>query len=473
MSKVNPTVKKSGASSKMIDTRLAGGSGIKAAKQDNLSLLRRLTLANLLWEDNAYMNGDTISNHIKTVLPLCDPAEVSKLTLEARIVQKLRHTPLFLAVTMLKSPDHKDMVKDLLPKIITRPDMITDFLAIYQRENGHLKPLASAAKKGLANSFDNFSEYQFAKYDRDGAIKLRDALFLTHAKPKQGKEELYKKIADRTLSIPDTWEVALSSGADKKATWERLLEEKKLGALAFLRNLRNMMLAGVDSKIIKKAFQNMSSQMLLPLNFFSAAMYAPEFKHDINDMMLKTYANLPKLPGYSVFVVDVSGSMSANTSSNSKWTRMQAAMAMATLANELCESVDIYCTAGSDDTRIHQTIQIEYPSHGFELTNQIQQIYNKLGGGGIFTRQCLEFIEKKVKTQPDRIMIFSDSQDCDVSNSIPKPFGKNNYIVDVAAHRNGVNYKGVWTAELSGFSENFLTYIAALEGVENKFEDID
>nr|DAI59035.1 MAG TPA: protein of unknown function (DUF3416) [Crassvirales sp.] len=34
-----------------------------------------------------------------------------------------------------------------------------------------------------------------------------------------------------------------------------------------------------------------------------------------------------------------------------------------------------------------------------------------------------------------------------------------------------MNYRGRWTAEISGWSEHFLTYIAALEGLQNKFEE--
>lgn len=96
-----------------------------------------------------------------------------------------------------------------------------------------------------------------------------------------------------------------------------------------------------------------------------------------------------------------------------------------------------------------------------------------IGGGGIFTRQCLEWCKEKFKGQNfDRIIIFSDSQDCDYPDKIiPKPFGKHNYIVDVSAHTRGVNYKGVWDAEISGWSEHFLTYIAALEGLQNTFEE--
>jgi hypothetical protein len=47
---------------------------------------------------------------------------------------------------------------------------------------------------------------------------------------------------------------------------------------------------------------------------------------------------------------------------------------------------------------------------------------------------------------------------------IPSPFGKHNYIIDVSAHSRGINYDGLWTAEVSGWSEHFLTYIAEVEG---------
>ena len=72
----------------------------------------------------------------------------------------------------------------------------------------------------------------------------------------------------------------------------------------------------------------------------------------------------------------------------------------------------------------------------------------------------------------DRIIVFSDSQDCDYpGKGKPQPFGRRNYICDVSAHTRGVNYKGVWTAEISGFSENFLTFIGAMEGLSNEFEN--
>lgn len=469
MSKINPLVK---TESKFSNERTAGGAGIKAAKQDNISMLRRVVLANLLWEKNAYVDGITTAQQISELIPKCNAEEVANLAIETRLVQKLRHTPLYIVVEMLKHKEHKKYVANVLSKVITRADMLTDFLAIYQVQNGgNIKPIAAQAKKGLGLAFNNFSEYQLAKYDRDAAIKLRDVLFLVHAKPMQGKEELFTKIANRELKTPDTWEVALSTGKDKKQTWTRLIEEGKIGGLAMLRNIRNMMEASVDKKVINRGLETLKSQMLLPLDFLKTARVNPEFSREIEDAMIGSYANLPKLPGKTLFIVDRSGSMNQKTSDKSDFSRLDQAIAMAMLGANQCEDYTLVATAGADHNWTHTSEHIKYPKKGFDIAEQIKSL--KIGHGGIFTRQCLEWCEKNIGKEFDRIIVFSDSQDMDRVNRIPKPFGKYNYICDVSAHKYGVNYKGVWTAEISGFSEHFLTYIAAYEGLENAFVEDD
>lgn len=469
MSKINPTLKPKPKVD--MNTRLAGGAGMAAAIQSNIALLRRVVLANLLWEDNAYVDGESVAEAIKRLVPLCKPEDVAALTEEARLVQKLRHTPLFLAREMCRYDETKPYVSSVLPRIITRADMLTDFLAIYW--NKKKTPIAKCAKVGLAEAFHNFNEYKFAKYDRDSAIKLRDVMFMVHPKPRnKQEEELFAKVASRTLDVPETWEVMLSAGKDKKATWTYLIEEGKIGGLAMLRNIRNMREAGVDKKVIEKGLSELKSSMLLPMNFLQAADNNPEFKRQIEDAMLASYANLPKLQGRTLFIVDVSGSMYSPYSSKSKYNRMDAAAVMAMLAANQCEDFELVCTAGSDYTRIHKSEHIKYPSKGFDLITQIKDTYNRLGGGGIFTRQCLEWCKANVSSDFDRIIIFSDSQDCDIpSKRIPSPFGKHNYIVDVSSEKRGINYRGIWTAEVSGFSEHFLTFIAGLEGLENLFEE--
>lgn len=472
MSKINPTVKAKPKADP--STRLAGGYGMAAAIQSNIALLRRAVLANLLWEDVAYIDGESVSNEIKRLIPLCEAVDVYNLAREARLLQKLRHTPLFIAVEMCKYADHRQYVDKLLPEIITRADMLTDFVALYWKENGAGKPLCNKAKKGLAEAFHNFNEYKFAKYDRNGTVKLRDVMFLCHPKPKTKEEEdLFKKIANRTLATPDTWEVALSAGEDKKETWERLIAERKLGGKATLMNLANMMRASVTKKSINEALENLNGTMLLPLDFLKAARFAPEFEDAISDAMVKSYEKLPKLPGRTLFIVDVSGSMGSTTSRGSSFSRMDQAVAMAMLAANQCEDFELVATSGDDGARRQASEWIQYPAKGFKLTGQINNARMRTGWGGIFTRQCLNWCkDQSFSEKPfDRIIIFSDSQDCDTNKSLPEPFGKYNYICDISANTRGINYKGVWTAEISGWSEHFLTYIAAYEGIENTFDE--
>lgn len=467
-SKLNPRIK----TSKFDEERLAGGSGALAAKQSNVALLRRAVLANLLWEDVAYMDGQSVADEIKRLIPLCPAEDVYHIALEARTMQKLRHTPLFLAVEMCKYPEHKMFVQDLLPQIITRADMLTDFLAIYWKDGK--KPIANQAKKGLAQAFHNFNEYKLAKYDRDAAIKLRDVMFLCRPKPKnQYEQELFKKVANRTLAIPETWEVMLSTGKDKKESWTKLITEGKIGGLAMLRNIANMRKANVDRRVINEGLEKLKSSMLLPLDFLKANKMNPEFRGQIEDAMISSYANLPKLKGKTLFIVDVSGSMRTPMSTKSGFNRQDAACAMAMLAANQCEDYEIVCTAGNDYDRIGAHEHIMYPQRGFGIFSQIEDTRNRIGYGGIFTRQCLEWCEKKFKGQNfDRIIVFSDSQDCDYDTmKTPKPFGTYNYICDVSAHTKGVNYNGVWSAEISGFSEHFITFIAAMEGIQNTFEE--
>ncbi len=447
------------------DIKLAGGQGMVAAKQDAESLLRRSVMSCLLWEDLAYETGKQNANNIANLIPLVDPQKVFDIALEARTLQKLRHVPLYIARIMAKLPEHKKSVGKLLPLIIKRADELAEFLAIYWKEEK--QPLSKQVKLGLSKAFENFNEYNFAKYRGEGNnVKLRDVLGLVHPKPiGQNRSVLYKKILDNTLETPDTWEVALSTGEDKKETWERLITEKKLGALAFMKNLRNMEQANVNRDIIMLGFETINPEWLLPLNYLSSAKYAPRWEKEIEKLMLRSLSNIPKLKGYTIFVVDVSGSMGNVISGKSEFSRLQVAEAMAMIASFLCESISVYATSGNDATSTHKT-ELLSPRTGFSLMEKIQESQYKAGGGGIFTRQCLDYIKEQEKgIIPERIIIFSDSQDCDQNKTLPRPFGKYNYIIDVSANSHGINYDGLWTAEISGWSEHFIPFIMAMEGI--------
>lgn len=458
------------------EERLAGGFGKLAARQGAEQDLRRSVMACLLWEDIAYQDGQSVVDQIKILIPQVDAQIVSDMAVEARYQQKLRHVPLLMVSEMVRHNTHRPLVAKTLAKICKRPDEMGEFLSLYWGKKSDRKAafaVAAQVKKGLALAFQRYDAYQLAKYDQDKlAIKLKDILFLCHAKPKDDAQAaLWKQLIDGTLPPADTWEVGLSaakSEADKRDVWVRLVENEKLPAFAFLSNLRNMQQVGVPRATMLKAFEQCRTEMLLPINFLKARHYAPDWTREIEALMLKCAAQWPKLGGWTTLVVDVSGSMATKLSDRSEFNRMDAAAAMAVLASECCEHISVWATAGNDHMSQHKTMKVQ-PLRGFALADAVLSKYHELGGGGIFTRQLCEHLRTHEKESPDRLVVFSDSQDCDHRDKRPpQPHGSRNYIVDVSSHNHGVNYKGVWTAEVAGWSEHFLRFIAELESSNNQ-----
>jgi 60 kDa SS-A/Ro ribonucleoprotein len=406
--------------------------------------LRRSVLACLLWENQFYEEGVEIAGRIRELVPKVAPEQVVALAAEARVNMKLRHAPLMLVREMARHATHRKYVAETLERVIQRADELAEFMAIYWKD-GRV-PLSGQVKKGLAAAFGKFDEYQLAKYNRDGPIKLRDVLFLTHAKPiGQAQADLWKRLAEGTLATPDTWEVALSAGGDKRAHWERLLSERKLGALALLRNLRNMEQAKVDERLIFTALKEMKTDRVLPFRFIAAARYAPQWEETLEGAMFSCVAGRPQMQGKTVLLVDVSGSMDARLSGKSDMTRADAGYGLALLLREVCEEVEIF--SFSDHTKriaarrgfaLRDALHGSQPHSGTELGNAV----------------------KEVQGQYDRLIVITDEQAVD-SVSAPTATG---YVINVASYRNGVGY-GKWM-HIDGWSEAVIDYIRAFESYD-------
>jgi hypothetical protein len=428
--------------------------------------LRRSVLSCMLWEDEFYEDGETISARIGDVAARVDPEVLAKLAIEARTKMNLRHAPLLLLTVLAKTGAKREkLVANTVAQVVQRADELSELVAIYWR-NGK-RPLSAQMKKGLARAFEKFDAYELAKYDRPGPVRLRDVLFLVHAKPKATEQaEAWKKLAEKELDSPDTWEVALSSGADKRETFERLLRTSKLGYLALLRNLRNMTDAGVDQKLVERAIlARRGAERVLPFRYIAAAKAAPQLEPAIDKAMLAGLAEAPKLPGRSLVVIDVSGSMYGGLMSRtSDMNRALAASALGAIAREICEEPIVYATAGDDGKRVHATKMVP-ARRGMALVDAIYGMCQPLGGGGIFLNQVMRFLEPK-HPKVDRIIVITDEQDCGLAGDSPleaPAFGRTNYMINVGSYRNGIGYdKDKWV-HIDGFSEQVLRYIAHYE----------
>jgi 60 kDa SS-A/Ro ribonucleoprotein len=405
--------------------------------------LRRSVLSCLLWEDEFYEDGQSIAARIVGAAEQVAPEVLASVAIEAREVLNLRHAPLLLLEVLSRTGKGDKLVADTVARVVQRADELAELVALHHKL-GAKKMLPAQMRKGLARAFAKFDAYALAKYDRDSAVKLRDVLRLVRPTPMDAEQSaLWKGVKDRNLQAPDTWEVALSSGADKKQTFERLLRDGKLGYLALLRNLRNMADAGVGGTLVRQAIvaRKGGAQRVLPFRYVAAARAAPQYEAAIDQALQAAIADLRPLPGRTIVLIDVSGSMDYRLSRKSDMKRIDAAAALGaivpgairlfTFSNDLVEVPPRRGMAGVD------VIVRSQPHGGTYLGGALDKIY---------------------RLAHDRLIVVTDEQSHD---RVPEPVAKRSYMINVGSYKNGVGY-GRWT-HIDGFSEAVLRFIAELE----------
>ena len=421
--------------------------GAVAQKVDAKSELRRTVLTCLLWEDTFDEKGNDIAKRIAALAAENKPEVLAALAREARTKMQLRHAPLFLARELARRKGAGPLVAETLESVIQRADELGEFVALYWKEKK--QPLSAGVKRGLARAFTKFDAYQLAKYDRESAVKLRDVLFLCHAKPKdEAQAALWKKLVENTLESPDTWEVALSAGKDKRENFERLLREGKLGGMAVLRNLRLMLASGVDPKLIRERLDKGVARAL-PFRFVTAARHAPKLEDALEKAMLKGIAGLEKLAGLTGLVVDVSGSMNYKLAKKGETTRIDAAAGLAILLREKAEDFSI---ATFSDACVELP-----PRRGFALRDAI--VGSQAHSGTYLKRALTQLYDKQEWRELERLIVITDEQSHD---GILRAWTPRAYVVNVAPYKHGISYGNNWT-HIDGWSERIVDYITAVE----------
>jgi hypothetical protein len=421
--------------------------GAPAQHAGPIEVLRRTVLSCLLFEDAFYEKGNDIAKRIAELAGRSKPEVVAALAREARDKMQLRHVPLFLTRELARRKGAGPLVAETLGQVIQRADELAEFVSLYWKPGK--QPLSAGVKRGLARAFTKFDAYQLAQYNRDSPVKLRDVLFLCHAKPKDPEQAtLFKKLVENTLEPPDTWEVALSAGKDKRETWERLLREGKLGGMAVLGNLRLMLASGIDPNLVRRRLEQGVARAL-PFRFVTAARHAPKLEDAIEKAMLKGIAGFPPLGGSTGLVVDVSGSMNYKLSRKGETTRLDAAAGLAILLRETAE--DFLIATFSDAC-------VELPARrGFALRDAIA---GSQAHSGTYLRLALgELAGKPEWRELDRLIVITDEQSAD---GIASAWTPKAYLVNVAPYKNGVSYRCGWT-HIDGWSERIVDYIGAVE----------
>lgn len=448
--------------------------------------LQRSAINCLLWEDTFYEDGESIADRIKEYMEQVTPEQARSVLKEAKVNNKLRHMPLFLLVNMAKNGY---LTAEDVANTITRVDDMSELLSLYWStdwkdsaghtvKNKHTVP--KSIVKGIQKALPKFDEYQLAKYRGDRYdVSLKTVIKMTHPKPENAEmEALWGRAINGNLATPDTWEVGLTNchtPAEKKEFWTRMLTEKtekgfnKLGALALIRNLRNMQSVNVDEDNIRSALGSASMSKILPFQLVTAARYAPQLEDVLETKLLESIDSMEKLEGDTVVLLDTSGSMRSPLSGKGETTCQDVAASMGAIIRGVCNKSIIYT--------FQEDIQV-VPSgrKGFALIDCVR----RAPSGGTSVIDCTNdairlYKESHNGKYPARVIVVTDEQtNSDGTGRSWRrgttvkldnlPSNCNGYIINVGTYENGVGYNNSCNyVHINGWSENVLKYISAYE----------
>lgn len=385
-------------------------SGHAAYSMHDKDKLVTQVLTSFFGEEKYY--GDTTNDLIKTANDVLetDPHFVANLARYARKEMHLRSVSHALTALVAHNIKSKPFIKEVVLDVVERPDDITEILACYLSMYG--KPIPNGLKKALASSLASFNEYQISKYNGgDKAVKFKDILKLTHAKPKNTEQDkLFNEIITDTLPVAERWETELSANGNNAATWEKLIAENKVGYMAMLRNLRNILNANpsnLDKVLAKLADKNaVLKSKQLPFRFFSAyrevaglTACTSKVLDALETAIEYSVENLPKLKGKTVIAIDTSGSMANKISAKSTVYCYDIARLLAVLASKICDEYIIY-------TFNNNLKRVTFSSRGGIIDTALNIHVD--GGSTNCALPMLEMINKGIKA--DRLIMLSDNE---------------------------------------------------------------
>lgn len=447
-----------------------GGQGYTRDPQSELFLL---AVTNMVGESTFYETAGARDNRFTGLVHACvdlDPSWVARFVPYLRDKLNMRSASVVMAVEYVRAggPNGKTVIDSACVRADEPAEVIGYYLTHYGRS------LPAAIKRGVAQAAQRlYTERAALRYDGDSrGVRMADVIDLCHPKPRApwqgqlfkwlldtrhghtGNTETLPMLAARTeleaVSIPDrpaylstsgleaagmSWESLagwLQGPMDKKA-WETVIPT--MGYMALLRNLRNFDQAGVSDEhatyvsTLLSNIEEVAKSRQLPIRFYSAwkASQSMRWAGALERAVQHCLANVPSLPGKSLIMIDVSGSMDAAISDRSDVKRYEvAALFGCALALRGDSHTVTYSYANS--------IKWLSAKPGASLLRAVDVVRENVGGG-TETMQCLlALFDAKVH---DRVIILTDEQafdgPSDMVANIPVPI----YTFNLAGYKQG------------------------------------
>ena len=487
--------------------------GLPAYSQDKWLTL--LTMLNTLKLEPQYYRS--VTNTLKELQTLIDQCAKEDLYLTCQCIvysrclgegmRTISHASSVFIAPYISGQEYSKRFYGLWNKkeqkggVIFRPDDMAEILQGYIALNGQIKQtvtlvngvpqssetstsgpkLSNAMKKGFKSVLESLDSYSLLKYKS----KLIDIINLVHPSPKLSTAKIeYNGEQVSTIDAimkgynvsANTWEVnqgeagqivakAVKEGKldDQEAkqvltqakadNWKELLDTNKLGILAALRNLRNILINNPSQDTINKLCDLVSNPTLIRegkifpyqldvANEIMLSEFSTSYSRQISQALAKGYElaipNLKELlPGNNVVFLDQSGSMTweiklpgskngSRTSCISKAALIAATIAKATNADIIC--------FGSTARYVQYNPNLDV----FSLAKQLSS--SNMGGTNLSTAWKLAQQSNRKYT---RTFILSD-------NEVNRGSTYNSYM----SYVKNVGHPYVYSVDLAGYGTN-------------------
>lgn len=380
--------------------------------------------------------------------------------------------------------------------IIFRLDDMLEIAACYKAVNPG-KPLSNAIKKGFKTALEAADEYELAKYQsKNKDISLVDIVNLVHPKPSEkmipvfaklmkGELKQFNTVEDKNTKAGQEIAAKVKSGEitkeqaqvelneAKEDNYAELIATRKIGYLALLRNLRNILKTGANAELVKGACELLTDAKLVNqslvfphqidlalevmLGEFGASGARP-FIEALSKAYELSIPNLRELftNGRTAVVFDSSGSMSSRIAlaggrkGGSEDAIAKAALIAATLAKGI--GADVYHFADYCEA-------ISY--NPMDSINTIKKRFlSKQGSVGYGT--AFGDIATKLGNKYDRVFVISDMQGADYMDRTALK-GCHIYAVDLTGYGTTMFKPGSKTYQIFGYGADIYELIKKVE----------
>lgn len=509
MSKFNTSTKKIIGKNLPDTVNYAGGKAFSISNKEKFASI----LISTFLEDIFYKKSETtiseIKKYSKQLIDSGDAEFVMKAAIYARNLG-FRSTTHIVAGELAEHGKGSKDIRNFFDSVVQRVDDMIEIISYYEQEynhkrnNGKLK-LPICLKEGFKSAFDKFDEYQLSKYKKETKNwSLIDVVNMIRPVPCDNNREALSKLVKGELKNIDTHESMMVEAGKKSESeddlvnaksevWHKLLSEKRLGYLALIRNLRNIVetvnrLDTIDFAynllINKNALKNAK---IFPFQLFVAydivinltpsteiqRLCKKKFVDGLTKAIDNSVECCPKFEGKTLVVIDESGSMSHKISNTTYCTNktQKRKTAFDNLARYMLASIFAIATAKTNDadfmafdTTSRYITNINYNDSVITCVEKIK----RPSGGATYYNQIFKLANQKY----DRIFIFTDEQGWGESNELPEyvksykklynadPFI---YTIDLTGSSTTMFKPGNKYFKVSGFSDSIYKLIELSE----------